>query len=61
MTPPGTTLRNLRVADECTWAAIFEKSRTKDLRRSPSGRGQGRRIARPHLKPGRAIRTCWAA
>jgi len=21
VTPPGTTLRNLRVADECTWAA----------------------------------------
>lgn len=32
MTPPGTTLRNLRVADECTLAAIFEKSRTKELR-----------------------------
>ena len=33
MTPPGMTLRNLRVADECTWAGIFEKCKTKELRR----------------------------
>ena len=32
MTPPGTTLRNLRAADESTWAAIFEKCKTKELR-----------------------------
>ena len=34
MTPPGTTLRNLRVADECTWAAIFGKIRTKELKQA---------------------------
>ena len=32
MTPPGTTLRNLRAASECTWAATFEKCKTKELR-----------------------------
>lgn len=39
MTPQGTALRNLRVADECIWAAIFEKSRTKELRKFHGPKG----------------------